>query len=304
MLKKNFQKKFGLRSLSICLLTVGIIILVAQRLQMNAELEIIREVNINQLMIIQEIASDLRSLMKDLQRKTVIWTKLHKLDRIERSEISHELQVFYELMQNKITHLGIINTEGYYECVYPPVSHWEMIRKETVFYTDFFQNALIQSKKKSLHHTPYISNQYMQKISPGSIPLSLPIYSNEKSKDELSQSNHLWGVLVVFIDLAVINTICQNHYFHLHEYSSFWLINAEGKLLSHENESWIGKNVLDKLPHLEKIIRQKLLKGNSGTEICVDSNEKKYYVNYTPIHLSGTIWSMAVITPEAKMDYW
>lgn len=281
---------------------------------MNAAQEIIREVNVNQLMIIQEIASDLRSLMEDLQSKTIIWTRLHQLDRLEGAEILHELQIFYELMQNKISHLGIINTEGHYEYVYPPISHWETKRKETVSHTDFFQNALIQAKKNSLRRIPYISNQYQQEISPGSIPVSLPLYNNPKiEEEELNQPNHLWGVLVIFIDLAVIDNICQNHYYHLHDYSSFWLIDDHGNFLSHENKSWIGKNVFHLyngevpgggFPHLGKIIQQKLLKGHSGTDIYVDNFKEKYYLNYTPVQFSGTKWSMAVITPETKMDYW
>jgi len=313
MLKKNFQKKFGLKSLSICLLSVGIIILIAQRLQMNAEQEIVREVNVNQLMIIQEIASDLRSLMQDLQSKTIIWTKLHQLDLMEGPEILHELQTFYELTQNEISHIGIINTEGHYEYVYPPVSHWEKKRKDTFSRTDFFQNALIQAKKTPHRRIPYISNQYNLEISPGSIPISLPLYTNQKIEGELKQSNHLWGVLVVFVDLAVINNICQNHYYHLHDYFSFWLIDDQGNFLSHEKKAWIGKNIfhfINKqvpeggLPHFGKIVQQKLLKGHSGTDIYVDNFQEKYYLNYTPVQFSGKQWSMAVITPESKMDYW
>ena len=55
MFKKKIQKKFGLKSLSICLFIAGIILLIIQGLQLSAKKEITLEINRKQIIIITVI---------------------------------------------------------------------------------------------------------------------------------------------------------------------------------------------------------------------------------------------------------
>ena len=312
----SFKKKYGLKTLSLCLLIGGITILIAHRLQVNAAKEIIREVNKSQLMIIQEIASDLDSLVKDVLNKTVTWVALHPLYQKTPSEIHHELQIFFKLMEDRILRIGIVNQEGGYEYFFPPLSQEDMSREKDFSKTDFFQNALKQAKSYS-YSKPHIGNQVEGGFGMGAIPISLPLFNqdnqnNKNEKEKVLQKKDFLGILFVFLDLSIIDDICQNHYSHLHDYSTFWLIDEQGNFLSHENKSWIGKNSLDLYkrkgpeghpPSIDWVVQQKMLKGNTGTEVVIDRAEK-HYLNYTPVLSGAKNWSIAVSTPEAMMDHW
>ena len=312
MLKKKFQKKFGLKSLSICLLIAGIIILVIQGLQISSRKEIVREINQKQVMIIKEIAFNLEALIEDLQKKIIIWAKLHPIEEMNVPQIIHELEIFYQLMQDKISHIGIINLNGHFEYFYPPNPQWKTEQKKDFSKTDFFQNALKQTKKVS-RRIPYISQQYKQEFGRKVIPVSWALSMNQVEKEgKVFQIKDILGVLVVFLDLSVIDDICQNHYYPLHDYSTFWLIDEKGNFLSHEDKSWIGKNIFHlynmkvqegRISKLDGIIRKKIMKGKTGTDIY-RHNSKKYYLNYTPVQFLGREWSIAVSTPETNMDYW
>ena len=318
MVMKKFFKKSNLKSISIYLLIIGIIILIAQVLHINAGREIIQEVNESQLMIIKEIASDMESLMEDVQEKLNTLARLYPIQRLESSEVLFDLQIYYELMHDKISHIGIMNSQGQYEYFYPPISRWEEMHRENFSKTDFFQNAISQLHD-SYRQIPYISTQYDQGFNITAVPISLPLYTNQTGKENPGGEKTFLGVLVLFLDSSVIDNLCQNHYYHLHDYSSFWLIDDQGKFLSHEDKSWIGKKyfqVIKEKPakkgfhSLNWIVREKMLKGESGTDVYFDISHdskgtgEKYYVNYTPVRLLGKDWSIAVTTPAIKMDHW
>jgi len=311
MIRKKIQKKFGLKSLSICLLIAGIIIVAIQWLQISSRKEIIHEINQKQIMIIKEIAFNLESLMEDLQKKIITWSKLHPLEQMDSKQITHELEIFYQLMQDKISHIGIMNPNGHYEYFFPPNPQWKIKQKKDFSRKDFFRNALHQPV-----NIPYISRQYEEEFGTKVIPVSWALFPNRAKREEKDfQRKDFIGVLVVFLDLGVINDTCQNHYYTLHDYSTFWLMDEKGNFLSHENESWIGKNIFQlyhmdtiklherNLVKLDWIIREKVLKGITGTNIYRD-NDEEYYLNYAPVQFSGRKWTIAVSTPEATMDYW
>ncbi len=313
---KKFFKKSNLRATSVYLLIAGIIILIAQGLHISAGREIIHEVNESQLMIIKEMASDMESLMEDIQEKLSTLAKLYPIQRLESDEVLFDLQIYYELMHDKISHIGIMNSQGQYEYFYPPISRWKEMRKENFSKADFFRNALSQLSD-SHRQVPYISNQYDQGFGITAIPISLPLYTNQTGKKNPQEP--FLGVLVLFLDSKVIDDLCQNHYYHLHDYSSFWLIDDQGNFLSCEDKSMIGKRAFhvgkEKLPQreghsLDWIIRERMLKGEAGTDVYFDSSRdpknepEKCYLNYTPVRLLGRDWSIAVTTPAIKMDHW
>jgi PAS domain S-box-containing protein len=326
MLVKKFFKRSNLRSISIYLLIVGIIILIVQVLHINAGKEIISEVNRNQLMLINEIAYDLEYLMKDVQEKVDTLARLYPIQRLEPRQVLNDLKIYRQLMHHKISYIGIMNSQGRYKYFYPRITRWEEMRKKDFSKADFFQDALRQ-----LHdgrgQVPYISNQYDQGFGITAIPVSLPLYTDEVGKKNTTRvgkkntagEDGSLEVLVLFLDINVIDDLCQNHYCHIHDYSSFWLIDDQGNFLSHENESWISKSVFqvykEKSPKrsshsLNWIIREKMLKGTTGTEVYLDvphdprGTSQKCYLNYAPVRLSGRNWSIAVTTPAVKMDHW
>jgi len=315
---KKILKKSNSKALSIYLLIVGIIILIAQGLHISAGREIIHEVNESQLMIVKEIASDMESLIEDVQEKLSSFARLYPIQRLESNEVLFDLQMYYELMHDKISHIGIMNGQGQYEYFYPPISRWEEMQKENFSEADFFRNALSQLHD-SHRQVPYISTQYDQGFGITAIPISLPLYTNQAGKKNTIDEETFLGVLVLFLDSNVINDLCQNHYYHLHDYSSFWLIDDQGNFLSYEDKSMIGKKVFHagkEMPSkkgghsLDWIIRERMLKGEAGTDVYFDgsrdpkSQPEKCYLNYTPVRLLGRDWSIAVTTPAIKMDHW
>ncbi|MEW5800530.1 MAG: ATP-binding protein [bacterium] len=318
MFIREFLKKANFKALSIYLLAVGIIILVAQGLHISAGREIIREVNDSQLMIIREIASDLESLMKDLEEKLSTLAKLYPIQRLEADEVLFDLQIYYELLHDKVTHIGIINSQGHYEYFYPPIPQWTQMQEKDFSKMDFFQNALSQLHD-NYGQVPFISNRYEQGFGITGIPVSLPLYTNQDGEKGIINAKKIFlGVVVMFLDVDVIDNICQNHYYHLHDYSSFWLIDDQGNLLSHENKAWVGKGIFQvrkntfakkrSSQNLDWIIQNRMLKGEAGTMVYFDRSsgpkDEKYYLNYAPVQLSGRKWSIAVTTPAVKMDHW
>ncbi|MGA1870796.1 MAG: ATP-binding protein [bacterium] len=309
-----------MKVLSIYLFIIGITILIAQGLHINAGREIIREVNRNQLMIINEISSDLESLIRESQEKLITFARLYPISQLEATEILSDLRIYYELLHDRILYIGILNREGKYEYLYPRIPQWEKLQKEDFSKMDFFQNALKQADNNR-QQIPYISNNYNIDFNIKGIPISLPLYTHQAGKENTIQGREFWGVLVFFLDLVIINDLCQNHYSHLHDYSSFWLIDDQGNFLSHKNESWIGQNLFhlykeksdEREPdELDWVIREKMLKGGTGTgtEIfkkCIYNLQgvpEKCYLNYAPVRLLGRYWSIAVTTPAIKMNHW
>ena len=318
MLVKKFLKRSNLKSISIYLLIVGIIILIAQCLHINAGKEIILGVNRNQLMIIREIASDLEYLMRDVQEKVGTLARLYPIQRVEPSQVINDLRIYHELMHHKISYIGIMNSQGRYEYFYPRITRWEEIRKEDFSKADFFQNALSQLRDGH-GQVPYISNQYDQGFGITAIPVSLPLYTNQVGKKNTIREKSFLEVLVLFFDINVIDNLCQNHYYHIHDYSSFWLIDDQGIFLSHKDKSLIGKSIFqvykEESPEgnshsLNWIVRERMLKGATGTEVYFDGlhdskgTAQRCYLNYAPVRLSGRNWSIAVTTPAANMDHW
>lgn len=317
MFTKKIFRKSNFKALSIYLLIIGIVILVAQGLHINAGREIIGQVNESQVMIIREIASDMEYLVHELQEKLVTLARLYPLCQLEADEVIFNLRIFYELMHDQVSHIGIMNEQGKYEYLYPPIPRWQEMQLKDFSKTDFFQNAVNQFHH-SLRQSPYISSQYEQGFGITAIPVSLPLYADRAGKETLSDDKAFLGVLVLFLDLAVIDNLCQNHYSHLHDYSSFWLVDEQGIILSHENKAWIGKKVfqahqekpLEGNAHsLNRIVRERMLRGETGTEFYYDHGPQKgplekYYLNYTPVQLPGITWSIAVTTPAIKMDHW
>ena len=201
MIRKKIQKKFGLKSLSICLLIAGIIIIVIQGLQISSRKEIIREINQKQIMIIKEIAFNLESLMEDLQKKIITWSKLHPLEQMDSKQIIHELEIFYQLMQDKISHIGIMNPNGHYEYFFPPNPQWKIKQKKDFSRKDFFQNALHQPV-----NVPYIGRQYEEEFGAKVIPVSWALFPHQAKREEKDlQRKYFIGLLVVFLDLGVVN---------------------------------------------------------------------------------------------------
>jgi|GEM_PF-1044892 len=320
MFAKKFFRKSNFKALSIYLLIIGIVILIAQWLHISAGREIIGQVNESQVMIIKEIASDIEYLIHELQEKLVTLAKLYPLRRLKTDEALFNLQIYYELMHDQVSHIGIINEQGRYEYLYPPIPRWQEMQLKDFSKTDFFQDAVNQFHH-GLTQRPYISNQYDQGFGISAIPVSLPLYTDQAVRETIGGKKEFLGVLVLFLNFAVIDNLCQNHYSHLHDYSSFWLLDNEGKVLSHENKSWIGKKIFqvhqDRLltgssHSLNQIVQKRMLMGETGTEVYFDCAPnspqgpplEKYYLNYTPVRLPGRTWSIAVTTPAIKMDHW
>lgn len=310
MPKSTFPKGFGYKSLSICLIITSFIILISQWLQLGAEKEIIQEVNEHQLIIVRKIASEIETLMKDLENKAVTWAAIHPFARLTKAEIANELNDFYQLTHEKVICLGILNPKGKYEYFHP--SHLQREMKEKDFsQRDFFRQAILKAKNKDTSNIPYLG--FSQEMKPGTktISLSLPLYIKE-SQENGEWMRELLGVLVIFIDLSSIDSICQS-YHRLHQSSSFWLIDEQGYILSHATKAWIGRSIFElnkggiykgRVPKLDWIVQYKMLKGYSGTDMCLDDLET-HYLNYTPVQGGGgKKWSMAVSTPETKMYDW
>lgn len=322
MATNYLPKKFGLKSISLCLLILGAVIILAQWLQLRAKKEINSEVNESQLMIIKEMSANIETLITELQDKMLVWTRIHQLDQMSPTQITHELQDFYELMQKSVSFIGFLNDQGEFEYIYPPISQGKTRGWMEVTKRDCFQNALHQTRNH-FRYLPYIGTYYEPVFGKLTVPISIPIsfskptLSGEEATAqefpiEENRTKHLFGVLVLFFDQAVIHEICQSHYAHLHDYSSFWLIDEKGIIISHENREWIGRNIFslyrgetfhDYLPGLDRIVHSKMMKGETGTCLCYDKAEKTY-INYTPVRFGERNWSLAISTPEAKMDHW
>ncbi|MGA1823236.1 MAG: ATP-binding protein [bacterium] len=318
MLKIHLLKKSNLSSLSIFLFMLGIIIFLIHGLHISAGREIISEVNKSQLMIIKEIASDYESLIQEIQEKLATLARLYSTDSHTSSNALFDLPTYYALMHDNLAHIGIMGQNGMYTFFYPEIPNWETIKIKNFSTSDFFQNALQQAENRC-RQSPFISTEYDQIAGIKAIPISIPLYSDHQREKHICNENTFSGILIFFLDFAVIQEICQNHYAHLHDYSSFWLIDDKGTFLSHENHDWVGKNIFsidtvkfneENIHGIDWIIQKKMLQDMSGTAIYMDNyynaegNFEKCYINYTPVHFSDRDWSVAATTPAIKMNHW
>lgn len=318
MFSINFLKQANFKALSIFLFILGVIILIAHILHIRAGREVISEVNKSQLMVIEEISYDYQSLMQEVQEKLKSLAKLYTVNQVKASKVLFDLQIYYELMHDTLAHIGIMNQYGKYEFFYPKITRFEELKEKDFSTMDFFQNALNQVDN-NCSQAPFISTHYNQGFDIKAIPISLPLYSDIYREEKMTHEKIFLGVLIFFLDFAVIDDLCQNHYAHLHDYSSFWLIDEKGTFLSHEKRDWIGKNVFEindgifkgeNLHGIDWVINECMLKNISGTDIYMDNyyNKRgrfeKCYVNYTPVRFSGRDWAIAATTPAIKMNHW
>jgi signal transduction histidine kinase len=165
----------------------------------------------------------------------------------------------------------------------------------------------------------------------GRIRIAVPIYQKNKTEtvragDEIgiivasidigsSKSSRLQGTLIGSIDPY---TIAQNFISPIVSGKTgyAWLLNEDGIFLVHHEEEFAGHNAFEvrkeRNPDLSyeaiEQIQRKMMAGEEGLGRYVsgwhrgEKGEIEKLAAYTPVHINGTVWSVAVCAPVGEVE--
>ena len=283
----------------VAILTVAVVIILAQKSSRNFENTIIVEVQKHLSSIVNTEAVNIEKLFVHTQNELSIlannpkvkkalvngWTDTHG----PVTDSNYPERLIFDNLKGIVNSLFRIDTRGIIQCRIP----W----KENEIETDYSNNPDISKVIKD--HKPCISPIFTSNLGIEGISVCQPVFEGEQ----------FIGILRAVIRLGTIHN-------HLNESKHgnggyIWIVDNKGIIISHPDNSFIGQNLFSlKKDNArgEKVKRKEVLSemlaGNSGTcGLAFDEfSHGKAVMAWTPISIGETKWTICITSEYDRIS--
>ncbi|MBN1382248.1 MAG: PAS domain S-box protein [Deltaproteobacteria bacterium] len=292
--KSDKKKKTltGSISVSIVMTTLAVIVMIlllALTINRARENDMVEQYSRQQTAMAKGWAAGIEDLIIGVERNVILFSKRSPAKILSPDEASFLLRDIYDEMAGRIHFIAALDKKGAIIAGYPSWKYKETIEK------NFPQNNFVKelTKKKGSYFSKLIflgdESDYEQRRRYKTTLIGVPVYES---------NNEFVGVILAALSLSFIRerymtpaeeTMMMDH----------WIIDDQGVILTNANDSLIGKNISALAEAEFPLVDARFVKEGHGI-YWMNINEgirDKYIVSYTPMYVSGKIWSIVAVTP-------
>ena len=307
---------------AITLVSVAVAVLLGNQTHCEMRKMAIEQFNQQQLILARSAAASLEVYFKELTTELSSLAKLSGIQQMSPECLKYLQHTYWGFPPR--TSIRLLDRNGYIRFIYP-FDGWrgELIGRS------YAKGILFQEVKEigCLSVSKWIINEQDE----ARIRIAVPVYLTYKTEtvrvgDETGiivtsinpskpDSDRFQGILVGSFDPHII---AQNLISPIVSGKTgyAWIINEDGIFIAHHEEGFIGRNALEvrreKNPEISfeaiEQIQQKMLAGDEGVGHYISGwhrgqkGEIEKTVAYTPVHINGKTWSIAVCAPVDEVE--
>jgi signal transduction histidine kinase len=290
-------------------LIIGILVLLGFLGYSRAEKNIACQFNDQQLILAQQAARGIESLLEEIAQTTLLFSRLPEfqnfIQRKNRGGLESILQKFYEGSSGKIQLLYVISSAGEVLSSYPS-EPWKAKRERDLRLPPPIQFLKPGGDGKVQFIFPKDGGKETEWMR-GKVALLIP--------SPVFRDRELLGTLGCLLDFDKIS----DRYVapvRSGKTGGAWMISPEGRFVAHYEAEFVGQDAFSarrnralnfSYERIERIMREDMIAGKAGTDIYLTGwhREKQgtlqKLIAYAPVHGAVQIGSIAVVIPYAEV---
>ena len=287
-------------------LIIGVLVLTGLHGYSRAEKDMARQFNSQQLILAQQAARGIQSVLEETQETAVLLATRPGIYLLvegkPRPGQETALAEFYGMFAGRIERLLLISADGRISSAYPPA------KADRIGELGEMELPLAEGK-------PLPGNGGVQFVFPRSGKEGAGRTVSALITIPLSREGEFLGTLECLLDFTRVSEPFLGS-LQSGKTGGAWMINQEGRFVAHYEAELVGQDAFsarrERHPNfsyerIERIMREEMLKGRTGMDEYVTAWHRgkqgaiQKLIAYAPVRAGGQIGSIAVVIPYSEV---